>query len=209
MSVLGFGGMRRERQYEAEHTKRNINRMEPFQGVYTAWKALYIFEFCLSLRTRHSSTLPCAGLAISSVPSVQRVEVRNLRTGEEDSAVYTCIFCVLISLVRYFARYSSSSSLFVLLPFCVLSCCCLRHPRAVGVHLAAMGDEVDYDELLADAEQEEHMYDDFMDDMEAEMAMEAEVNQHMSTNHIWLRRCGVDISLMARRSMSISCCCEH
>lgn len=42
---------------------------------------------------------------------------------------------------------------------------------------AAMGDEVDYDDLLADAEQEGEMYDDFMDDIEAEMAMEAEVNK--------------------------------
>jgi len=37
-----------------------------------------------------------------------------------------------------------------------------------------MADEFDIDELLADAEQEHEMYeDDYMDDMEAEMAMEA------------------------------------
>lgn len=39
-----------------------------------------------------------------------------------------------------------------------------------------MGDEIDFDDLLADAEQEEELYDDgFMDDIEAELAMEAEV----------------------------------
>lgn len=38
-----------------------------------------------------------------------------------------------------------------------------------------MDDEVDYDELLADAEQEETFYDDYQDDIEAELAMEAEV----------------------------------
>lgn len=40
-----------------------------------------------------------------------------------------------------------------------------------------MGDEIDFDDLLADAEQEDQLYDDdgFMDDIEAELAMEAEV----------------------------------
>lgn len=40
-----------------------------------------------------------------------------------------------------------------------------------------MGDEIDFDDLLADAEQEADMYDDSRDDYdrEAEMAMEAEV----------------------------------
>lgn len=39
-----------------------------------------------------------------------------------------------------------------------------------------MGDEFDFDELLADAEQEEQLYDDgYMDEIEAELAMEAEV----------------------------------
>eukprot|EP00752_Nemacystus_decipiens_P016349 g14621.t1 len=38
-----------------------------------------------------------------------------------------------------------------------------------------MGDEIDFDDLLADAEQEGELYDDgFMDDIEAELAMEAE-----------------------------------
>lgn len=39
-----------------------------------------------------------------------------------------------------------------------------------------MGDDIDFDDLLADAEQE-HNYDDeyMMDDIEAELAMEAEV----------------------------------
>lgn len=37
-----------------------------------------------------------------------------------------------------------------------------------------MADEFDIDELLEDAEQEQQMYeDDFMDDIEAELAMEA------------------------------------
>lgn len=37
-----------------------------------------------------------------------------------------------------------------------------------------MADEFDMDELLEDAEQEQQMYeDDFMDDIEAELAMEA------------------------------------
>lgn len=36
-------------------------------------------------------------------------------------------------------------------------------------------DEMDFDELLAEAEEEGNMYDDYMDDMEAELAMEAEV----------------------------------
>lgn len=41
-----------------------------------------------------------------------------------------------------------------------------------------MGDEIDFDDLLADAEQEADMYDDSRDDYdrEAEMAMEAEVS---------------------------------
>lgn len=39
-----------------------------------------------------------------------------------------------------------------------------------------MGDEIDFDDLVADAEQEEHLYDDdFMDEIEAQLAMEAEV----------------------------------
>lgn len=38
-----------------------------------------------------------------------------------------------------------------------------------------MDDEVDYDELLADAEQDETFYGDYQDDIEAELAMEAEV----------------------------------
>lgn len=38
-----------------------------------------------------------------------------------------------------------------------------------------MGDEIDFDDLLAEAEQEGDMYDEYMDDIEAEMAMEAEV----------------------------------
>lgn len=39
-----------------------------------------------------------------------------------------------------------------------------------------MGDEIDFDDLLADAEQEQDYDDDFMmDDIEAQLAMEAEV----------------------------------
>lgn len=71
----------------------------------------------------------------------------------------------------------------MLLPLCVVA----FHIRE-GVHLAeAMGDEVDYDDLLADAEQEEDMYGDFMDDIEAEMAMEAEVNkpQVFESHGLW------------------------
>lgn len=40
-----------------------------------------------------------------------------------------------------------------------------------------MGDEIDFDDLLADAEQEQMYDDDFMDDIEAELAMEAEVRE--------------------------------
>lgn len=43
-----------------------------------------------------------------------------------------------------------------------------------------MGDEIDFDDLLAEAEQEGGMYDDFMDDIEAELAMEAEVRKSRS-----------------------------
>lgn len=40
-----------------------------------------------------------------------------------------------------------------------------------------MGDEIDFDDLLAEAEQEQMCDDDFMmDDIEAELAMEAEVS---------------------------------
>lgn len=39
-----------------------------------------------------------------------------------------------------------------------------------------MGDDIDFDDLLADAEQEQNYDDEFMmDDMEAALAMEAEV----------------------------------
>lgn len=38
-----------------------------------------------------------------------------------------------------------------------------------------MDEDIDFNELLADAEQEETLYDDFQDDLEAELAMEAEV----------------------------------
>lgn len=38
-----------------------------------------------------------------------------------------------------------------------------------------MGDEIDFDDLLADAEEEQDFDDGFMDDIEAELAMEAEV----------------------------------
>lgn len=38
-----------------------------------------------------------------------------------------------------------------------------------------MDDEMDFDDLLAEAEQEGDMYDGFEDDREAELAMEAEV----------------------------------
>lgn len=39
---------------------------------------------------------------------------------------------------------------------------------------------MDFDDLLlAEAEQEEEMYDDYMDDIEAEMAIEAEVSTIM------------------------------
>lgn len=41
-----------------------------------------------------------------------------------------------------------------------------------------MDDDIDFDDLLAEAEQEGEMYADYVDDIEAEMAMEAEVSAH-------------------------------
>lgn len=42
-----------------------------------------------------------------------------------------------------------------------------------------MEDEINFDDLLAEAENEANMYDDYMDDIEAEMAMEAEVKHSL------------------------------
>lgn len=45
-----------------------------------------------------------------------------------------------------------------------------------------MENEIDFDDLLAEAENEANMYDDYMDDIEAEMAMEEEVKHSLLSN---------------------------
>lgn len=45
-----------------------------------------------------------------------------------------------------------------------------------------MDADIDFDELLADAEHEDELYDEYQDDIEAELAMEAEVMLQLYVN---------------------------